>query len=86
MGVVDEHSVFWLKNLPDEKLEPLLGQPTHVQSRLSQEGYFQLFLQVFLFGRYLLHGVGHQVISSDSDVEKEQLDVGHLMPHHVLHH
>ena len=39
MSVVDEHAVLCVKDLLDEKLEPLLGEAAHVEAGLTHEGH-----------------------------------------------
>ena len=42
-------------------LEPLLGEPAHVQPRFTHERDLELLLEVLLLLGYLLQGILHQV-------------------------
>jgi hypothetical protein len=46
--MVDKHTIVWMEDLPDEKKEPLFGQPPHVQTWFPHKGYLQLLLEIFL--------------------------------------
>ena len=60
--MINEHPVFRVEDFPDEELEPLLGEPAHVQPGLADERHLQLLLQVSLLLRDLLQRVQHQVV------------------------
>ncbi len=47
--VVNKHAIIRFEDLPDQKLEPLLGESSHVQSWFADKADLQLFLQVPLF-------------------------------------
>ena len=85
MGEIHEHSVVRFENLLNEQLEPLLRQPAHVQSGLVDERNLQLLLQILLLVGYFLQRILHQMVPANADVQEEYLDLGLLMPGHLLH-
>lgn len=48
--VVHEHALVWVEYLAHQELEPLLGQPAHVQPGLARERQPQFLLELLALG------------------------------------
>ena len=69
MWVIDKHPIVRLEYFPYHEQKPLFGEATHIQAGFAHERHLQLLLQVLLFVGNLLHGVSHQMVSSDTVVK-----------------
>lgn len=63
-----ELTIVWVENLSDQKKEPLLRKPTHVQPWFASKRDLQLLLEVMLFASDLVKWVWDEVRPPHSKV------------------
>lgn len=73
-----ELTIVWVENLSDQKKEPLLCKPTHVQPWFTSKRDLQLLLEVMLFASDLVKWVWDEVRPPHSKVQEQHPNIWHL--------
>lgn len=73
-----ELTIVWVENLSDQKKEPLLRKPTHVQPWFTSKRDLQLLLEVVLFASDLVKWVWDEVRPPHSKVQEQHPNIWHL--------